>query len=131
MDVYQTDEYGVLVGVTTADVDPLDPTRFLIPRGAVETLPPEKEENEFLTWDGFSWAKEEYPIKEPEPEEAIDYAGQARSERNGLLSDSDWTQFNDVNVYNKSAWITYRQLLRDVPQQFDFPYDITWPTLEE
>lgn len=50
-----------------------------------------------------------------------------RKERDLLLSESDWTQLADAQV-DKSAWATYRQLLRDVPSQSGFPFNITWPT---
>ena len=60
-----------------------------------------------------------------------------RIKRNELLTQSDWTQFTDV-IETKSQefileWRTYRQLLRDLPQQYflndmiDFS-DIIWPT---
>ena len=50
----------------------------------------------------------------------------ARSQRNRLLSESDWTQVADAPV-DKAAWAAYRQALRDVPQQAGFPVTITWP----
>jgi hypothetical protein len=39
-----------------------------------------------------------------------------RLKRNNLLSQSDWTQFNDspLSSEKKLEWATYRQLLRDV-----------------
>lgn len=39
-----------------------------------------------------------------------------RLKRNNLLSESDWTQFNDSPLSNekKLEWATYRQLLRDI-----------------
>jgi len=49
-----------------------------------------------------------------------------RTKRNGLLSRSDWTQVADAPV-DKTAWATYRQALRDVPEQAGFPTDISWP----
>ena len=56
---------------------------------------------------------------------AID-ARQARMQRNYLLTASDWTQVVDAPV-DQSAWATYRQALRDVPDQAGFPNNITWP----
>ena len=52
---------------------------------------------------------------------------QIRQERNDLLDASDWTQNSDSPV-DQTAWATYRQLLRDVPQQDDFPLTVVWPT---
>lgn len=49
-----------------------------------------------------------------------------RDKRNKMLSDSDWTQVLDAPV-DKAAWATYRQALRDVPQQVGFPSTVNWP----
>jgi hypothetical protein len=57
-------------------------------------------------------------------------AAQARSERDRLLKESDWTQVPDAPV-DQSAWASYRQALRDVPQQAEFPTDIDWPIKPE
>jgi hypothetical protein len=53
-------------------------------------------------------------------------ANAVRVARNNLLKDSDWTQITDATA-DKAAWATYRQALRDVTQQADFPWTITWP----
>jgi hypothetical protein len=53
-------------------------------------------------------------------------AVEVRTERNKLLSESDWTQLSDAPV-DKTAWATYRQALRDVPTQSGFPWTVTWP----
>ena len=50
-----------------------------------------------------------------------------RSIRNAKLDPSDWTQMPDYNGSQKSEWATYRQSLRDIPEQSGFPNDITWP----
>lgn len=55
-----------------------------------------------------------------------DLAAQARNRRDGLLAASDWTQVSDAPV-DKSAWATYRQALRDIPQQSGFPASVDWP----
>ena len=54
-------------------------------------------------------------------------AKDAREKRDLLLKESDWTQFPDVKLSNINAWNSYRQLLRDVPQQLGFPQSIDWP----
>jgi hypothetical protein len=53
-------------------------------------------------------------------------AEQVRIERNRLLLESDWTQATDAPV-DQAAWATYRQALRDVPQQAGFPESVDWP----
>jgi len=49
-----------------------------------------------------------------------------RAERDALLAASDWTQVADVPV-DAAAWATYRQALRDIPQDYDSPDDVVWP----
>lgn len=51
----------------------------------------------------------------------------ARAERDRLLAASDWTQLGDVPV-DGPAWAAYRQALRDLPQQGEFPFSVTWPS---
>jgi hypothetical protein len=64
----------------------------------------------------------------PDPAEAL--ATQARAQRNALLAESDWTQVADAPV-DQAACATYRQALRDVPEQAGFPTDIAWPVAPE
>ena len=57
-------------------------------------------------------------------------ADSIRIQRDGLLTQSDWTQLPDspLSTADKEAWATYRQALRDITAQTGFPYQITWPT---
>lgn len=59
------------------------------------------------------------------PEEAASF--NVRAKRNEVLAASDWTQLVDSPV-DKEAWASYRQELRDLPQQGGFPYSVVWPT---
>jgi len=54
-----------------------------------------------------------------------------RIERNRLLSECDWTQLPDSGLTDekKASWSKYRQELRDMPQQKDFPENITYPEM--
>jgi len=54
---------------------------------------------------------------------------QVRRERNGILFASDWMGLSDVTM--SDGWATYRQALRDVPEQAGFPDNVTWPTKPE
>lgn len=53
-----------------------------------------------------------------------------REQRNKLLVASDWTQLADspFDAAIKAAWVSYREALRQIPQQASFPWDIQWPT---
>ena len=48
-----------------------------------------------------------------------------RSERDRKLAETDWMALSDVTMSDE--WKTYRQSLRDVPQQETFPTTVTWP----
>ena len=53
-------------------------------------------------------------------------AVEVRKERDAKLAATDWTQVADAPV-DQAAWATYRQLLRDIPEQAGFPNTIDWP----
>lgn len=52
-----------------------------------------------------------------------------REKRDELLSRTDWMGLSDVTM--SDGWATYRQALRDVPEQAGFPDNVTWPTKPE
>jgi len=51
-----------------------------------------------------------------------------RRRRHTLLTESDWTQLDDVPLTDsqKQEWVTYRQALRDVTDGFDPSEITTW-----
>jgi len=55
-----------------------------------------------------------------------------REQRNVLLSDSDWTQFQDSPITGSklTEYQTYRQELRDITTN-ENPFTLTWPTKPE
>ena len=53
-----------------------------------------------------------------------------RKERNKLLVESDWTQVIDAAV-DQLAWATYRQALRDLPENTADVFNPVWPTKPE
>ena len=97
---------------TTVDGRPTAPGR--LPTSDEELITVTKEEQE-------ARALEEYKTS---------VASQVRSTRNQLLTDSDWTQFNDSPLSDqlKLEWAQYRQALRDVTSQDGFPLNVTFPT---
>jgi len=66
------------------------------------------------------------PDYNPDQRQLEREADEARTQRDALLSQSDWTQVPDAPV-DQAAWAAYRQALRDLPQQAGFPTEITWP----
>lgn len=53
-----------------------------------------------------------------------------RATRNELLLASDWTALTDValTAEEKSECQAYRNLLRNITANYDFPTDVIWPT---
>ena len=90
----------------------------------VELAPTLKEDGIYYqTWDVVD-------MDEDEQAEATKVkAEEITNQRNYFLLLSDWTQLGDVTIASdkKADWIAYRQLLRDVPAQTSFPWEITWP----
>jgi len=52
-----------------------------------------------------------------------------RQHRNKLLAETDWAGASDVTM--SAAMRTYRQTLRDIPQQPDFPNRFSFPNKPE
>jgi len=63
-------------------------------------------------------------------------AAQVRAERDNRLLEVDAIAGNALrwaalDADTQAAWSAYRQALLDIPQQYGFPHDITWPTKPE
>lgn len=56
-----------------------------------------------------------------------------RNQRNYKLLISDWSQLSDAPLTSsqKTAWATYRQTLRDLPENTEDPKNVTWPSQPE
>lgn len=52
-----------------------------------------------------------------------------RQRRNAILLSTDWTQLPDVAKDIRQAYLTYRQALRDLPQNTEDPLNPVWPEL--
>lgn len=62
-----------------------------------------------------------------------EFAKAARGTRDRLLADCDWIVVKAVESGQTvpTEWATYRQALRDLPQQIGFPTTIVWPVKPE
>ena len=52
-------------------------------------------------------------------------AEQVRTQRNAKIAACDWRVLPDV--LNGDVWKVYRQALRDIPKQAEFPGNVVWP----
>ena len=66
-------------------------------------------------------------FQETKPTAAI--ALEKRTFRDTLLLETDWWGVSDLTMTD--AQTTYRQALRDIPDQEGFPEDIVWPIKPE
>ena len=92
------------------------------PNDKVENVDPYKKDDKWYTQKVTAYV---------EPIPAITTTEQkwrnVRAQRYEKLRECDYVVFEDSQVSNKDEWKTYRQALRDVPQNNSDPDDITWP----
>jgi hypothetical protein len=72
-----------------------------------------------------------WPDDQIQASELEEYMETLRSQRNKLLTSSDWTQTLDSPLTDakRQEWATYRQALRDLPSQPSLdPANPSWPT---
>lgn len=70
------------------------------------------------------WPDYTETVPAPSPSALADE--QTREIRNNLLSETDFYGLSDGTM--SSEMTTYRQALRDLPDQDGFPNTVTWPT---
>lgn len=78
----------------------------------------------------FIWLSEEEAIawlNANTPPDTL--ANTIRQQRDELLSNCDWTMLDDcpISEEEKQSWKTYRQELRDITNQPEFPKEVVWP----
>jgi hypothetical protein len=91
-------------------------------------LPPKLVEGNWTQqWEVFDLSEEDLNEKKAFVSRVV------REERSQRLKDSDWAIMLDSPLTNeeKQKFIVYRQELRDVPLQPEFPWNVTWPTIEQ
>lgn len=84
----------------------------------IEPLPPKPDADSYYKWD---WQNAAWVYDDDAAIKAV------TNQRDSSLRASDWTQLPDVPLANKAEWATYRQALRDVPQQSGYPQHVIWP----
>jgi hypothetical protein len=72
------------------------------------------------------WVSQWEIVKVNKPQDIEEtYASSARSERNALLAETDWAVLPDA--VTPSGYLEYRQALRDITKQPEFPFNVEWP----
>lgn len=90
------------------------------------------EHYKIVRGENLEWIVEAIPEK-TEEEKLEELAEKVRSERDLLLSETDYLMASDYPIEEdkKAELIVYRQALRDVPEQEGFPTSVTWPEKPE
>jgi hypothetical protein len=101
-----------------AHVEWVDPPAFNPETQRRTQLQPQRQGDQWF----MAWQVAQIPDAE--------MAAKVRKDRNQKLKDTDWTQVLDSPV-DKSAWAAYRQELRDISLQINFPWDVIWPLQPE
>lgn len=109
----------------------------------VESIKPDTFSDFLEVWDQSTFDVQEEKVvwtlvkrsktaEELQKQDEIKSAGE-RVFRDRLLSMCDWVIVKSIeaDVPNIDDWKTYRQALRDVPDQEGFPWTIDWPTAPE
>lgn len=97
------------------------------------SIPPDETNSDYRQY--LDWLAED-PLHVADPADDIPADltegawNQIRATRNQLLTACDWTILPDspLTTEQKAAWLTYRQDLRDIPQDYATIESIVWPT---
>jgi hypothetical protein len=108
----------------TKEIDPSEG----VTAGWTYTAPPS---DGCYRWEAGEWLPSLESVSS-EPVVSIEEVSESvRAERNSRLVDTDWTQGRDISEEVAAKWAPYRQSLRDLPNQTDFPVYIEWPEQPE
>ena len=90
------------------------------------SIPADNDNSDYQVY--LEWAKtnKPQPIDKPTKEQL---STEAKSKRDQLLKDTDWTQLPDVPKEIQTKYIKYRKALRDITTQAGFPNKVQFPEL--
>jgi hypothetical protein len=97
----------------------VDDSAYYIENGLPVAMPPKPDQYSIFDFSIKQWVEDENL--------AIAYV---LPKRQRLLYASDWTQIpnNPLTAEQQLEWATYRQELRDIPEQSGYPLNVIWPT---
>lgn len=78
---------------------------------------------------GQTVAMKQYKIVEIPAPTTEEVAAQVRSQRDAMIAETDYLMMSDypISDEDKALVETYRQELRDIPEQEGFPSNVQWP----
>jgi len=102
--------------------------------GYNEAVPVKREpftnyETQWVKGDDLVYREESVSVVVDDISKVEDARMAAREKRDARLAATDWTQLVDCPLDDMDIvlWQSYRQALRDVPQQEGFPLNVDWP----
>lgn len=118
---------GVIEGVGTSKVN------YVFNNTILSYTPDHILAKENIPFYKSTWSNETFQWIDlrTEQEKYDQFSNIVRIQRAQLLADSDWTDTLSAKtrlgeeLYN--AWQVYRQVLRDIPLQPGFPFEVLWP----
>ncbi len=128
--VHQCDEAGMYIGDTEAYESPMEPGEYLMPAGTTDVPVPDPVEGKVRVFDGKKWRQEKPEVQKeakPDAKGIVDRGAAVRAARDKMLASTDWTQLADADPKLAGKYKTYRQQLRDLPDDPKFP-DVDFPT---
>ena len=124
-------KYARIVNNSAVDVRSDSPEGLFVPTLVADFIEvPDTVENGWSLADGEWTAPVVYVPTDAEAARILEIsnitaAAEARTKRDLLLSATDFHALTDTDM--SEAMTAYRQALRDVPQQDEFPTEIDWP----
>jgi hypothetical protein len=107
--------------------EPIDNEKYYLDPQSLQTIAfPEKTDKNY-TWDWSTKTWQDLRTQEQKYTEADKLIKQQRKQ---ALMNSDWVVIKalEQGVPIPEAWSIYRQQLRDITQQSNYPFTVTWPT---
>jgi hypothetical protein len=109
-------------GCSTLEVEipPINILEYYVDNGQVVEMPKKPDDYSIFDYSTKQWVQNQNLG-----------AYKVRMQRDDLLAQSDWTDVASAparfgpTLYQQ--WQTYRQSLRDVPNQSGFPFNVIWP----
>lgn len=82
---------------------------------------------------GQTVAMKQYKIIEIPAPTTEEVAAQVRSQRDAMIAETDYLMMSDypISAEDKALVETYRQALRDIPEQEGFPSNVQWPVVPQ
>lgn len=97
----------------------IDDSTYYIENGVAVAIPAQPDQYSVFDFTTKQWVQQEnLAIADVLPK------------RQRLLYSSDWTQLPNgpLTTAQQEAWATYRQQLRDIPEQSGYPFNVIFPT---